>query len=148
HEKSSESSLAIADGVVSIEIVDSIGLSFNPPIQLINSQAENGEKSIHELSVSYSENDDAVMSIVVDGYENDIEPLGMMQSVGSLNGLIEAYGYSDGSDNLLGTYPNMITDLDRMATAFAEAFNEQHEKGVDIKGDHGESFFVFSGESK
>lgn len=147
-DKSGESSLAIADGVVSIEVVDRKGLSFNPPIRLINSQAENDEKKIHELAVSYRESNGAVMSIVVDGYESDIEALDLMQSVGSLTGLIETYGYSDGSDDVLGTYPNMITDLDRMATVFAEAFNEQHRKGVDIQGDHGETFFIFSEGSK
>lgn len=49
-------------------------------------------------------------------------------SQGKLRGLMEAYGYEDNGGSK-GIYIEMLNDLDKMATAFANAFNAQHREG-------------------
>src|SRR5699024_5301180 len=53
-------------------------------------------------------------------------------SIGSLSGLIESY------DEI---YPNMLKQLDKLAYEFAKGFNELHEKGLDLEGVSGGTFF-------
>lgn len=57
---------------------------------------------------------------------------------GKVKSLMNSYGTSDGK----GLYPEMFAELDKMAKAFAEAFNEVHTSGTDINGVKGEDFFV------
>jgi flagellar hook-associated protein 1 len=52
-------------------------------------------------------------------------------SSGKLKGLIEAYGYVDGSD-VKGIYPEMLKDLDNLAYSFAKRFNEVHKQGYTL----------------
>lgn len=140
HVKSSDSSLDIADGLVRIELVDHQGLSLDqPPVFLLDGQPGNHANAVNELSLSYHENG-AIQAINIDGYE-DMGNLDMMNTIGSLKGLIEAYGYED-NGTIIGEYPEMLAQLDRMASEFAKAFNEVHEEGYDLEGNKGENFFA------
>lgn len=142
---SSDSSLAIADGIVSIELVNASGQPLaNPPILLIDGQAKDQSKAVHELDVTYNNN--AVESISVAGHGN-LEPLDLMDSIGSLKGLIESYGYADesGVNGVTGEYPNMLAELDKMAAAFAKEFNRVHQLGGN--GNSDQDFFEFDAEN-
>lgn len=140
HMKSSDSSLDTADGLVRIELVNAQGLSIdNPPVYLLNGQPGNHQNAVNEISVNYGA-DGAVNEINVVGYDS-LNNLDAMDSLGSLKGLIESYGYSDG-ETVIGEYPEMLEKLDQMAKNFAEAFNSIHQNGRDLNGESGEAFFV------
>jgi flagellar hook-associated protein 1 len=50
---------------------------------------------------------------------------------GKLRGLIEAYGYENGTD-VKGIYPEMLDNLDKLAYSFAKRFNEVHKQGFTL----------------
>ena len=58
-----------------------------------------------------------------------------LTAVGSLRGLKESSEF----------YGEQLTDLDKMANAFKEAFNTQHTQGTDLNGDAGGDFFTGNG---
>lgn len=137
--KSSDSSLDIAEGIVRIELVDAQGLSLdNPPIFLLDGQPGDHDDAVNELDISYQ--DGAVSGIHVDGY-GDLDNFDLLQSIGSLKGLVEAYGYVE-NNTVTGEYPEMLQALDRMAAEFAAAFNNIHTSGYDLNGDLGQAFFT------
>lgn len=136
---SSESSLKIADGLVSIEVLDSSGNSDGT--FLLDARDYSIDAEVNEISV---ETTDGLISDIKVGSKDVMTEI--MQSNGSFNALIELHGWSDGDkDNL---YPQMIKDLDKMAKEFAKAFNAVHLSGehsaVDEDGNPKpkENFFV------
>lgn len=134
YSKSSETSPNIADGIATIEIVNDDGESFQPSIILVD-----GEQ-VNELAVTYGNDDySAVNSVSVNGTEVDI-----LSSNGTLKGLIESYGHDfDGDGNVIGTYTDMLSDLDKMANTIVEEFNKVHRSGKSLDGTDGIDFFVF-----
>lgn len=67
-------------------------------------------------------------------------------SKGKLVSLIDSYGHGgtvgDPTNPSKGYYPDMLAQLDKMAAAFAEAFNKIHKSGTDLDGKQGVDFFV------
>jgi flagellar hook-associated protein 1 len=61
---------------------------------------------------------------------------------GRIKSLIESYGYGPDKDNVTGYYPDMLANLDKMAYAFAEMFNTQHQKGYGLNDSTGLDFFA------
>ncbi len=59
---------------------------------------------------------------------------------GKLKGLIEAYGYDDGS-GVKGIYPDMLKKLDTLAYSFAKRFNEVHRTGYTLSPSNRERLF-------
>ena len=145
---SSNGSTDMADGLVNIELLDSTGHSFGNGAYLIDVRGAGSLKdAVNELSVEPGIGDyTAVTSIKVAG-NHGLEDLDLLDSLGSLSALIESYGYVNRNGEVVGEYPEMLSNLDLMVTQFATAFNEQHAKGIDGEGGEGiESFFVFIGE--
>ena len=70
----------------------------------------------------------------------------MEPSKGSLSGLIDSYGYTDGA-NVQGIYPEMLAQLDTLAKEFITAFNDQHIKGYDIGEPSAKGDNFFTGDS-
>lgn len=142
--KSSESALAVADGLASIELVDESGQSFGEGVFLINVQEDQPLRdAVNELSVHYVEGEgkhQPVSKIEVAGYD-DVADLELFQSIGSLSALIEAYGYVGEDGTTIGHYPETLAELDKMAIQFAIAFNEVHQAGIDANGEEGVIFF-------
>jgi len=147
YSKSSSSSLDIADGLVSIEIVDESGQSFGDGVYLLEvKEDEPLSEAVNEISVTYEQGEGTgtydnapVSSIQVDGYDN-IGDLDLLASVGSLSALVESYGYQS-DDGVIGDYPEVLAKLNEMASEFANAFNSVHESGNDANGEDGVSFF-------
>lgn len=142
YHKSEGGSLDIADGIVSIELVDQRGQSFDDPIMLL------------EEDVNYADNytfieidpaEGTVESIIFhpdsdsDKIESEAYHL-IDQTQGSLISLISSYSYSDG-DDVVGDYPEMIEQLDQLAFEFTKKFNEIHQEGYDLNRDSGRNFF-------
>ena len=86
----------------------------------------------------------------IDGSTEDVDYATMSAnhaSRGKMLALIDAYGYQDANGNRAGLYPEMMDDLDKLASTFVLAFNEVHEKGFTL-GDNstnGVKFFDANG---
>ncbi|WP_404454335.1 flagellar hook-associated protein FlgK [Oceanobacillus kapialis] len=136
YSESSESSPKIADGLASIEVVDNKGKALTPPVKLVDGSNAGNPGAVNEIAVEYADdNTAAVTGLTVGG--NSI-----MASNGSIKGLIDAYGHQSGT-GVTGTYTDMLTNLDKMASTFAEAFNAVHRSGEDLDGNAGVNFFEF-----
>ncbi|MER1984454.1 MAG: flagellar hook-associated protein FlgK [Solibacillus sp.] len=59
------------------------------------------------------------------------------KSKGQLLSLIDSYGHSDGK----GLYPEMLANLDTLASVFVSQFNLVHQAGKDLEGVEGGKFF-------
>src|SRR5699024_12566428 len=73
---------------------------------------------------------------------NNSKHMSDFQSACSLKGTIEAYEYTS-DEGVKGIYTDMLNDMDQMAEAFANAFNEVHK---DADGNSIE-FFEFDAEA-
>src|SRR5699024_9136105 len=130
---SSESALDIAEGLVSIEILDSRGNSIGEnEDKVFLLDATNPESFSDEvLEVNYNEDTDLLSCIAkciinIDLYKIEI--------TGSFITLIDSFGYMDG-DAKKGDYPEILAELDNMAQALADAFNEVHKDGAGLDTD-------------
>ncbi|MFD2132702.1 flagellar hook-associated protein FlgK [Pseudogracilibacillus auburnensis] len=131
YSRSSESALEIADGIASIEVLDSRGHSIGDGVFLIDARSPNTvANAVKEINVYPDNENSPITNISVDGEDLGLD---LMKSNGSLSALIESFGYVDG--DVKGTYPEMLAELDRMAAAFANEFNRVHRQGIDLNGD-------------
>lgn len=134
HKSSGGGAPDTADGVVTIQLADQKGNPFNPPVTLVN--GDQGEFN----SIQYTSNEKGVTAIQVENHK-PIEAHQFIQSVGSLAGHIETYGYEkDGT--VYGSYPKIIEQLDELAAELASKFNQVHEEGYGLDGSEGLPFFV------
>lgn len=149
YSKSSTSALDVADGIASIELVDESGKSFGDGIYLIDATGDKPlSEAVNEVTVNYKEVDidgatqdnQPVTSITVAGYD-DVDGMELLESVGSLSSLIEAYGFVGENGEVIGTYPETLAELNKMASEFAKAFNDVHKQGQDADGKEGIAFF-------
>ncbi|WP_067727093.1 flagellar hook-associated protein FlgK [Oceanobacillus damuensis] len=106
------------DGVATISIVNDTGTVMT---EMLNGVT--GEVKLFESVYTDAESLSVIDKITADGAD-----AGIMSTNGSLKGLIDAYGYTDGS-SAAGDYPEMIRQLDEMAYEVATAFNAQHQEG-------------------
>ncbi|MEI3607471.1 flagellar hook-associated protein FlgK [Pseudogracilibacillus sp. SE30717A] len=142
---SSESSLEIADGLVSIEILDSRGNSLSPDgVFLIDARSgKDLDSAVNEISVQPGANEKGpITSVSIAGQE--LENLDILKSDGSFSALIESYGYEE-NGVVKGLYPEMLAELDKMAREFANEFNRVHHGGKHLEEDNdgnGSKFFV------
>ncbi|MBM7551434.1 flagellar hook-associated protein FlgK [Thalassobacillus pellis] len=97
---------------------------------LVKADPQTGESSVKPLTVNYTEvNGAEVFGSVTVGDSGNISSF---SSQGKLLALKEAFGYTTESGIVNGTYPEMLSNLDRMATAFARDFNEVHRSGASL----------------
>jgi flagellar hook-associated protein 1 len=135
--KSSGNPSPLAEGIYNISIVNDDNTEI--PLNLTGNQSSvigidtNGDNTQAEEV----KNGGVINSVLVDGNPIDITNL----SQGKLKGLIENYGYNDGTAEV-GTYPNMLDNLDKLAYTFSKIFNEVHSQGFDLNGNQGGSFFT------
>ncbi|KAF0996469.1 flagellar hook-associated protein FlgK [Geobacillus sp. TFV-3] len=66
---------------------------------------------------------------------------------GKLRGLIEGYGYQNGTDAngqpiIKGLYPDMLANLDKLAYTFGTVFNNVHQQGYGLNGSTNHPFFA------
>ena len=55
-------------------------------------------------------------------------------SKGKLMALVDAYGFKSTNNEIRGTYPEMLQNLDRLVVAFKDAFNSMHQVGHSLDG--------------
>src|SRR5690625_1294372 len=152
--KSSHSAQDIAEGIASSGLLNDKGNSFGTSeedkMYLIDAKnADSLCEAINYISVEPPKRESGPITNIIIG-DNDELGLHLMNSTGSLSALTEAHGYQ-GEDGEKGIYPDMLKNLDKMAEAFAHAFNEVHRDGFDLtaepNGDgvisaNGKDFFV------
>jgi flagellar hook-associated protein FlgK len=119
--KSGNSSMPIADGVYTIEIVGEDGSSTFGNTKLVDGDLE----QVNSLSIQEGING-SVASIrlgdtAVKGYE--------FNSIGEIKALIDLQGFENANGEVEGTFPWMLAELDNMAFTFAGEFNKIHEQG-------------------
>ncbi|SHF89258.1 flagellar hook-associated protein FlgK [Ornithinibacillus halophilus] len=142
YEKSGDGAQDIADGLVSIQLVNDNGQPYENPIHLLEA---NGEPRVHELSftngtgLSVEENDEGTTVVNEITIGEDSIKLPVSHNNGSLHGLLDAHGYSDDS---AFNFQSVLEDLDAMAKVFAEEFNKVHQDGTDLEGNTGIEFFT------
>lgn len=137
--RSSDSSMDIADGIVSIEVVQDNGASFDPPIYLIDVENNELTNAINPIEVNYDPETGAVTDVTIGEDSNLLTNI--LQSNGRLSALIESFGYVENNE-VIGDYPQILAELDKMAQVFAREFNKIHGEGIDIDGQPGGEFFV------
>lgn len=128
-EKSDGQPNAAAEGAVSVYLIDELGVKYTTPDgKLIDGTITD---SVKELSITFSENPNAVTSLSFGGEEflNNM-PRGEIQA------LVEVHGTTAG-----GVYPDMIAKLDTMVETFADRFNEVHRGGTNLLGETNINFF-------
>jgi len=140
YESSSNSSLKIADGIANIQLVDAQGKELG--VKLLGKEdMQKKDEEIGKFTIKYSGENDTVSELKF-GVTDITDKLESVD--GSLKALIENYGYvKDGA--VKGHYPEMLSNLDKMANEFAIAFNTQHKKGFDMSGKEGLDFFTVDG---
>lgn len=117
----------IAEGLYNIEVVQADGKSYNPPITLIQVDPSNGLQQTNKVIVDFENNTDpkgAVTGVKLDNGQS----IPNYNFRGELIGLIESYGYLDGTD-IKGSYPDMLEKLNGLTEAFVNEFNAIHKDG-------------------
>jgi flagellar hook-associated protein 1 FlgK len=113
--------LSIADGKVTIDMVDEAG-------RKIGTLVDGNSLRSNSLALEYRHD-----TGLVDGFKlGDASfGIGSMQSSGKLRGLIDSFGFMDGQSEK-GLYPDMLNHLDTIAYEFAQEINRVHESGWSI----------------
>lgn len=139
YEESGGQSLAAAVGIANIYLLDEAGNRITvgeddgeEEFKLIAAKEEPGyrqmEITFHNDTADSKEYHDYVAEITF-GRENfEVSKLLLLSSPGKMKALIEAYGYDD-NGTTVGTYPELLKDLDEMVYEFVKAFNKQHYQG-------------------
>jgi flagellar hook-associated protein 1 FlgK len=126
YEKSGGNALEIAEGAVSVEIVDDNGNSLGTLI-------DGDSQKVNPLSVNYNTTNGLVESVSI-GSASSIDILDFNSS-GKISSLIDSYGYtytSNGTTVEEGLYPEMLASLDTLAYNFGEKLNEVHRSGYSL----------------
>jgi len=83
-----------------------------------------------------------------DATANPTHKFDQFSDVGKMKSLMDSYGteHTDPMDSskkiVKGLYPDMIVELNKMAKAFADEFNEIHKEGTDLEGTTEVAFFI------
>ncbi len=136
YQSSGGQSMEIAEGIASIKLVDAEGNVVAGVPNLIDA-----DNNVNEISVTVAENDKGQSLVTgVKVGENTVNPE-EFTSVGKLKGLMESHGYQNAAGEAVGLYTTMLADIDKMAFAFATAFNEVHGAGYTLNNETGVKFF-------
>lgn len=123
YDKSGGNSLDIAEGSVTVQIVDDNGNTLGT---LVDGKAQ----TVSEVSVQYNDDNGLVESVKI-GNGDSINVLDFNSS-GKISSLIDSYGFTyteNGEAVEAGLYPEMLDNLDKMAYSFAKEFNSVHSAG-------------------
>ncbi|WP_027955048.1 flagellar hook-associated protein FlgK [Halobacillus kuroshimensis] len=125
YEETSSSASPLAMGRATISLVNQDGKAMNPPATLVDGTVGGG---VNELDVTYGADSALATGMTVGENTYTIDEF---SSPGKLKGLIESGGYVEAGEKK-GSYEDMLSDLDRMATGFADAFNTVHQNGESL----------------
>ncbi|WP_088041561.1 flagellar hook-associated protein FlgK [Bacillus sp. EAC] len=90
------------------------------------------------LKVNYDATSGLVDTVSIGNNIIDVEKF---KTMGKLDSLIKSYGYLDSSNAQVGLYPEMLKNLDDIASTFANTFNTVHAAGITLGDVNGGNFF-------
>ncbi|WP_245831751.1 flagellar hook-associated protein FlgK [Oceanobacillus senegalensis] len=123
------------DGVATIRIVNDVG---DEVATLVDGMTDTVNKFAVNDEIDYVlDPESGIESIHIDGTESRFNINKLLQSEGSLKGLVEAYGYQKGEETI-GLYPDMLANLEKLATNYIDEFNMVHEEGYGIANESDE----------
>lgn len=143
HVPSGGNALAIAEGslTVSIKLKDGSKISLVEGKNYSQIKAQDSTSNVidgTDLTKGFSQF--AITDVgTLTGSRGPIDYDDLDGSKGTILSLIDSYGHGN---PMAGYYPDTLAKLDKMAAAFAEAFNEIHKDGTDLNGEQGKDFFV------
>jgi len=123
------SALKIAEGRFTVELVDKTsGATIGTLVD-----AKNG--TVQKFDVQYKDNVTKEGPVVSFSLGNQtVNSFMNLKENGKIGALLHAYGYSeDGGATEIGLYPDMLNNLNAMAKAFADTFNNVHSSGWSVK---------------
>ncbi|MFE5428481.1 flagellar hook-associated protein FlgK [Peribacillus simplex] len=120
----------VATGLYNIELMQEVGSSFAPPINLV-SVNQTGMAGTSKVEVSHDKK-----TGMVDGLQFGSKTLTDYNFSGELSGLIKSFGYKKADGTIGGAYPDMLKKLDNMTTAFVNEFNAIHKQGYALGDDN------------
>ncbi|MFC7062468.1 flagellar hook-associated protein FlgK [Halobacillus seohaensis] len=139
YEDTPSSADAMAMGKANITLLDENGDAMEP--NLVNG----ADNTANALNVNYND-ESLATSVELGNKEIDVENF---TSSGKLKALMDSGGYLKADGEAEGTYQNVIADLDKMATGFAETFNKVHQEGESLNSisddDNAPNFFEVNG---
>lgn len=118
----------IAEGRIDINIIIPNATSLKA-VEMTDTKAKSLEFTTDSVTGAYTGYKDSPSNVIkftqTSGFAN-----------GKLWGLMQMYGYqNDGATTVSGEYPKMMGYLDKMATEFANAFNDAHSKNWTVTKD-------------
>jgi flagellar hook-associated protein 1 FlgK len=125
YQKSGGNAPEIAEGAVTVEIVDDKGNSKGTLI-------DGNRQEVNAMSVKYNETNDLIETVSIGS--NVLEVLDF-NSLGKISSLVDSYGYTYTSNDETfekGLCPEMLESLDTLASDFADKLNEVHRAGWSI----------------
>ncbi|WP_027965376.1 flagellar hook-associated protein FlgK [Halalkalibacillus halophilus] len=149
YEASGGNAKANAEGKIVIDLANDNG----QPID--NAQLVNADNDIQGLEFQFDDANPALVSGIsvgeMDPETGDVAAANTISaadfnSPGSLLGTMQSNGYINGDGEAEGEYVGMLNDLDSLAYAFTQEFNDQHQEGYDLEGNEGGNFFTDIGE--
>lgn len=143
YEKSGGRALAIAEGTVTVKIKTND--TAKPFITVVKNSESSVLKPVGKDGTDTEGNPmGPIVSFSISGGPEEVNTVEInnMQNAGALKSLVNSYGYLDSLGAEKGLYPDMLAELDKMAAAFATAFNTVHKGGADLEGNTDVVFFV------
>ncbi|WP_096550431.1 flagellar hook-associated protein FlgK [Ureibacillus thermosphaericus] len=101
----------------------------------MNGNNVDGDEDAGNPNIAYSPFDKLVVNTIGGGTQDlKLKQTDFQEFKGKLLSLIDSYGYSTNDTNnpIGGYYPNMLSELDKLAKAFVESFNKIHEAGYTL----------------
>ncbi|WP_101843029.1 flagellar hook-associated protein FlgK [Halobacillus sp. Marseille-P3879] len=142
YENPPSSADAMATGKANITLIGESGEAMEPKL------VDGSDNSTNEIQVNYDE-DQLAENVTLGDEEFSISEF---TSAGKLKGLLDSGGFVNEDGEADGTMENMLMDLDKMATGFAQEFNEVHTGGESLNsiedGADVPDFFQMDGEKE
>ncbi|WP_411197857.1 flagellar hook-associated protein FlgK [Sporosarcina sp. ANT_H38] len=134
YEKSGGRASAIAEGSVTI----TLKMKNGTPIELVNGSKSATLGTDPKSLVGPGGINTPISGMTIKSADGKVHTPGHADFLdqGSLKSLMNSYGKVDGTGKVEGLYPDMIAELNKMAKAFAEKFNEVHRDGYGLPPDN------------
>lgn len=137
----------VAQGIISIELVDRNGSLLDPPVTLLDGSRDYDKDFFKDYFTVESDQETGAIKEIVINDDTETQTIAadkfVNETIGSLAGLMNAHGYITQDGEVRGHYPRAIDQLNQMAKAMAEEFNRVHR----LDGASDQDFFVFDPEN-
>ncbi|NEU30260.1 flagellar hook-associated protein FlgK [bacterium LRH843] len=134
-----------AEGAVTVYLVDEQGNRYvekdedgnDKPVKLIDGT---GQEKHMKMDIQFDDSKSFVTAFSFTNHDGTIRASTELDKMprGEMKALIMAFGYGEDASSVRGLYPDMIAQLNTMATEFATEMNNIHQLGFTLPGENGE----------